>query len=58
MKKLRKLPVLLALVATLFAAACSEIDVTPRTEGEPDEDPIILPPSKSSTTQSDTLAIG
>ena len=58
MKKLRKLPVLLALVTTLFAAACSEIDVNPRTEGDADNPPIILEPTKTQTTTGDTLAIG
>ena len=56
MQKLRKLPFLLAILVTLFTAACSEVDVTPRAD-EDDEPPIIIYP-KSGTVSSDSLTIG
>lgn len=43
MKTLKKLPVLLALIVTMFAGACTEIDVTPR-NGEADDAPIVIAP--------------
>lgn len=59
MKNLKKLPILLAVVFALLAAACTEIDVTPRTEGEDDTPPIIIYPKKgNSTAPADTLSIG
>ena len=60
MKTLKKLPILLAFVFTLFAAACSDIDIEP-VGTEDDDEPIIIsptPPSQQSTTSSDTLSIG
>ena len=58
MQKLKKLPFVLAIILASVTAACSDIDVTPRTEDE--EDPIIAipPPSKSNSTSSDTTSIG
>lgn len=57
MKKLTKLSLVLAFVCTLFASACSDIDVTPRGGGE-DEDPIIIvQPPKSSSQSSDSTAV-
>ena len=42
-KTLRRLPVLLAVACTLFAASCSDIEVEP--VGTDDEDnPIVIPP--------------
>ncbi|HEY9488707.1 MAG TPA: hypothetical protein VIQ51_10250 [Chryseosolibacter sp.] len=59
MKNLKKLPILLAVVFALLASACSEIDVTPRTDGEDEDPPIIIYPKKtSSPTAADTLNIG
>jgi hypothetical protein len=58
-KTLKKLPILLALVFTLFAASCSDIEVEP--VGTDDEDtPIIIPPKPptQSTASSDSLTIG
>lgn len=43
MKNLKKLPILLALIVTILASACTEIDVTPQ-NGEPDEPPIVIAP--------------
>ena len=59
MQKLKKLPFVLAFVVTLFAAACSEIEVDPRTDGDDDKTEIPLPPpSKSQSTSSDSTLIG
>lgn len=44
MKKMKKLPVILALIVTILAGACTEIDVTPRS-GEADDEPIVIAPS-------------
>lgn len=56
MKKLKKLPLALAFVCTLFASACSDIDVTPRGGGD-DEEPIIIVPPKQNSQSSDTTAV-
>jgi hypothetical protein len=60
MKKLKKLPIVLALIVTILATACSEIDVTPKTDGEKDPDPIVIPPSKTSgdLAPADSVTIG
>lgn len=57
MQKLKKLPFLLAILVTLFTAACSEVDVTPRNDD--DEDPAIPipPPSKTNIISIDTVSI-
>jgi len=57
MKKLRKLPFLLAILVTLFMAACTEADVTPRNDDE-EEPPIIIKPTPGSIVSSDTVSIG
>jgi hypothetical protein len=41
MKTLRKLPLILAFVFTLFAAACTDIEVEP-VGTEDDDEPIII----------------
>lgn len=57
MQKLKKLPFVLAILVTLFTAACSDFDVTPRNED--DEEPvIIIKPAPSNTASSDTVSIG
>lgn len=59
-KTLKRLPVLLALVFTLFAASCSDVEIEP-VGTEDDDGPIIISPPKpasSTTTSSDTLSIG
>ena len=58
MKKLRKLPIFLALLVTIFASACSEIEVDPRGGGDDDTPPIIIPPPTKSSAPSDTTTIG
>ncbi|HEU5147607.1 MAG TPA: hypothetical protein VFT90_12865 [Chryseosolibacter sp.] len=57
MQKLKKLPFVLAILVTLFTAACSDIDVTPRTEDDGDT-PIPIKPAPSNTVSSDTVSIG
>ena len=58
MKTLKKLPFLLAFVVTLFAAACSDIEIEP-VGTEDDDEPILLGPEpKGSMTSSDTVSIG
>ena len=60
MKTLKKLPFLLAFVVTLFAAACSDIEVEP-VGTEDDDEPIIISPKPPSSTNSvgvDTVSIG
>ena len=60
-KHLKKLPFVLAVVCTLFAAACSDIDVTPRGGGEDDDDTIIIsqpPPTQQSQSADSTAVIG
>lgn len=42
MKTLKKLPIVLALIVTILASACTEIDVTPR--GEEEDEPIVIAP--------------
>lgn len=44
MKKLKKLPVILALIVTILAAACTEIEVNPRSDGDSESDPIVIKP--------------
>jgi hypothetical protein len=59
MKKLKKLPVLLAVLCTLIVSACSEIDVNPRGDGDDDAPPIIIKPkANSATAPADTVSIG
>ena len=58
MKTLKKLPFVLAFVFTLFAAACSDIDVRPSGGGEDDDDPIIIPPPGPQNASSDSTSIG
>ena len=58
---LKRLPIILALVATVIVSACSEIDVNPRGDGEDDDTPIILkpkPPGSQSQSSADTVSIG
>lgn len=57
MQKLRKLPFVLAILVTLFTAACSDIDVTPRTDDD-DVPPIPIKPTPTSTVSGDTVVIG
>lgn len=45
MKTLKKLPFLLAFVVTLFAAACTDIDVRPSGGGDDEDEPIIIRPT-------------
>jgi hypothetical protein len=61
MKKLRKLPFVLAFALALFAGACSEVPIEP--VGSDDDDDIIIkpPPPRSSSQEPvviDTLTIG
>jgi hypothetical protein len=57
-KTLKRLPVLFAVVCTLFAASCSDIDVNPRGTGDDDDEPIIIsPPKSTNATSSDTLTV-
>ena len=60
MKTIKKLSFLLAFVITLFAASCSDMDVTPRTNVDDDDDPpiVINPPRPNNAVSSDTLNIG
>jgi hypothetical protein len=60
MKKLKKLPIVLALIVTILAAACSEIDVNPRNDGDKDGDPIVVQPPKPSGAYApaDSVSIG
>lgn len=60
MKTLKKLPVLLAFLCTIFAAACSDIAVEPVVGTDDDDEPIIIPtkPLPSSIESADTVAIG
>lgn len=59
MKNLKKLPIVLALIVTILAAACSEIDVTPRNDGDAEPDPIVLKPrSGGASAPADSLIIG
>ena len=58
MKNLKKLPILLALLVTLFTAACSEIDVNPRGDGDDDDTPIIIAPKPKSASAMDTTSLG
>ena len=58
-KTLKRLPVILAVVFTLFAASCSDIEITPRGDDD-DDDPIIISPPKptsSSSTSIDSLSV-
>lgn len=57
MKKLKKLPIVLALVVTMLAVACSEIDVSPRGEDEP-TDPIVIKPTPNATSTDTTSITG
>ncbi|MEX2233552.1 MAG: hypothetical protein WD824_15420 [Cyclobacteriaceae bacterium] len=43
MKTLKRLPILLAFVVTIFAASCTEVAVEPVGTDE-DKDPIVIPP--------------
>lgn len=45
-RTLRRLPILLAFVCTLFVSACTEIEVNPRGDGDDEEEPIIILPQK------------
>lgn len=54
MQKLKKLPFVLAFVVTLFAAACSEIEVNPKADGDDDDTVITIPPPKSSSSTDST----
>jgi hypothetical protein len=58
MKTLKRLPIILALLVTIFVSACSEIDVDPRGDG--DGDPIVIKPKPtgSSVAPADTVSIG
>ena len=58
-KTLKRLPVLLVIACTLFAASCSDIEVEP-VGTEDDETPIVLPPPKpkQQSTALDSLSIG
>jgi len=59
-KTLKRLPVLLMVVFTLFAASCSDIEVEP-VGTEDDDDPIIIsPPKPKSTTATsiDSVSVG
>ena len=58
MKKLKKLPIVLAMIVTVVAAACSDIDVTPRADGDDDDEPIVVDPIKSNDSSADSLSIG
>lgn len=58
MQKLRKLPFILAILVTLFTAACNEVEITPRNEEDDDAPPVIPPPTRSSTISIDTVSIG
>lgn len=59
-KTLKRLPVLLAVVCTLFAASCGDIEIEP--VGTDDDDtPIIIPPkppTQNSTTSIDSVSVG
>jgi len=60
MKTLKKLPVLLAFLVTLFAAACSDVSVEPVVGTDDDDEPIILgpfPDGFSSPAAADTVSI-
>jgi hypothetical protein len=59
-KVLKRLPVLLAVVFTVFAASCSDIEVEP-VGTEDDDDPIIISPPKpksTTTTSIDSVSVG
>ena len=59
MKKLRKLPFVLAFALALFAGACSEVPIEP-VGSEDDDDVRVIPPkpTNSNTAPLDTLTIG
>jgi hypothetical protein len=57
-KTLKRLPVILALAATILVSACSEIEVNPRGDGDEEETPIIIKPKPLSTqAAADTVSI-
>ena len=58
MKKLKKLPFVLAFALALFAGACSEVPIEP--VGSDDDDPVVIRPKPpgASTAPLDTLVIG
>ena len=61
MNKLKKLPIILALIVTVLVAACSEIDVTPRGDGDDEPAPpiVIKPaPTAPASAPADTVSIG
>lgn len=58
MKNLKKLPIVLALIVTILAAACSEIDVTPRNDGDDELDPIVVQPKSGTLAPADSTTIG
>jgi hypothetical protein len=58
---LKRLPLILAFVATVLVSACSEIDVNPRGDGDDDDTPIILkpkPPGSNGQSAMDSVSIG
>ena len=58
MKKLKKLPIVLALIVTVLVAACSEIDVSPRNDGEKDPEPVVIKPAPApASAPADTVSI-
>lgn len=57
MQKLKKLPFVLVVLVTLFAAACSEIEVDPKNDGDDDKPVIVIPPPSKSQSSSDTTAV-
>jgi hypothetical protein len=58
MKKLRKLPFVLAFALAMFAGACSEVPIEP--VGSDDDAPIVIRPKPpgAAIASPDTLAIG
>ena len=59
MKRLKKLPFVLALIVTVLVAACSEIDVNPRNDDETDPPkPIVIKPAPApASAPADTVSI-
>lgn len=58
---LKKLPFVLALVFSLSMSACSEIEVNPKGEGDDDDTPIIIKPTKpksNGAAAADTVTVG
>ena len=59
MKILKKLPLFLAILCTVLASACSEIEVNPRGDGDDEQPPIpIKPKAAPAMMPADTVSIG